>query len=306
MKNYLNKLWFTVPAWAVCLSLLLALVVTVPSTTQDASAQVRKNRKPQSSHLRPAMTAEERALVESAIGVVCEERQRDPKASVPIDEMQARPSLPLQSPEAVAGAERAQRLLPVARNLVKTSLREVARRYGIARGSAAAARLERALSRVNLVKRIKPDMESRDNAAVYLHNPHTITFGTIFLAGLPSDEGMISVLAHELVHIADGNQDSLFALFRRVGDSASHLTGLTIRGQKAEELSCDLVGMLAARAYVDSAPTYEPLPRRISRSMAHNCVQENEGDEDHLSPRDTIRALLSLDRALARELVHGR
>ena len=40
-------------------------------------------------------------------------------------------------------------------------------------------------------------MDSRDNASVYLSRPHVITFGTIFLAGLRSDEGMISVLAHE-------------------------------------------------------------------------------------------------------------
>ena len=55
-------------------------------------------------------------------------------------------------------------------------------------------------------------MESRDNASVYLSRPHVITFGTIFLAGLRSDEGMISVLAHELMHIADGDNDSLRAL----------------------------------------------------------------------------------------------
>jgi predicted Zn-dependent protease len=51
-------------------------------------------------------------------------------------------------------------------------------------------------------------MESRDNASVFLSKPHVITFGTIFLAGLRSDEGMISVLAHELMHIADGDNDS--------------------------------------------------------------------------------------------------
>jgi predicted Zn-dependent protease len=52
-------------------------------------------------------------------------------------------------------------------------------------------------------------MDSRDNASVFLSRPHVITFGTIFLAGLRSDEGMISVLAHELMHIADGDNDSL-------------------------------------------------------------------------------------------------
>ena len=58
-------------------------------------------------------------------------------------------------------------------------------------------------------------MESRDNASVFLSRPHVITFGTIFLAGLRSDEGMISVLAHELMHVADGDNDSLRPLVCR-------------------------------------------------------------------------------------------
>jgi hypothetical protein len=123
---------------------------------------------------------------------------------------------------------------------------------------------------------------------------------------LPSDEGIISVLAHELVHIADGSEDSLNLLFRAVGTRAAKLTSMKIRGQQAEELTCDLVGTLAARAYVSSSASYELLPRRISRSLEHNCVDQDEGDDDHLSPKNTIRALLALNPSLARELVYGR
>jgi hypothetical protein len=139
-----------------------------------------------------------------------------------------------------------------------------------------------------------------------MRNPVTITFGTIFLAGLPSDEAMISVLSHELVHIADGDHDAFLQLYRAVGNRASALTGLDIREQRAEELTCDLLGAMAAREFVANTPDYTPLPRRVSRLIAHNCVTEDEGDEDHLSPRNTIRALLSLDPTLARELVYGR
>ena len=157
-----------------------------------------------------------------------------------------------------------------------------------------------------MVRKVKPDMDSRDNASVFLRNPVTITFGTIFLAGLPSDEGMISVLAHELAHIADGDQDSLRLLFRAIGERASALTGLRVREQRAEELTCDLIGALAARSFVAASPNYDPLARRIARAVEHNCVDEDEGDEDHLSPRNTIRALLSLNPTLTRELIYGR
>ena len=295
-----NK-WRQPFSWA----LIAALFVSCSASLMGQSKGSRRNT-PLSSHLRSTMTPEEREMLELAMAVVCLERQKDPQGSIPIDEMQGRPSLPVRSPEAVAGAERAQRLLPIAKNLVNVSLRQLADRYAFNELKGARRRLDQSLLRVQAVKKIKPDMDSRDNASVFLRNPHTITFGTIFLAGLPSDEGMISVLAHELMHIADGDNDSLQVLFRAIGNRAASLTSLNIRGQKAEELTCDLVGMMAARSYVSSAPNYEPLPRRISRSVAHNCVEEDEGDEDHLSPRSTIRALLALDPSLTRELVSGR
>src|SRR5437016_2278978 len=260
----------------------------------------------QTSHPRDALSPEAREMVELASGAVCQERIGDPKGSVPIDEMQGRPSLPVQSPEAVAGIQRAQRLLPIARNLVVVSLRQLAQDYNLTNSRGYNLKIQHAIARVEAVRNIRPDVDSRDNASVFLKTPHTIIFGTIFLAGLPSDEGIISVLAHELVHIGDGAEDSLSSLFRALGNRASQLTGLKIHGQRAEELTCDVVGMLVARAYVSATPSYEPLPRRISRSLEHNCVDQDEGDDDHLSPRSTIRALLTLSPTLSHELVYGR
>jgi hypothetical protein len=242
-------------------------------------------------------------MINQAMGIVCIERKKDPKGSIPIDEMQARPSLPVRSQEAQVGAERAQRLLPLAKDLVIETLRKLSRDYGFR--TSFNAKLQRATIRVGAVTRIKPDMDARDNASVLLTRPRTINFGTIFLVGLPSDEGMISVLAHELTHIADGDDEILRSLFQAIGKQASDLVGQEVRNQRAEELACDLVGLLAARLFVSRSPSYEPLPRRLSRSLAHNCVDEDEGDDDHLSPRNTIRALLALNQSLARELIFG-
>ncbi|HLN99687.1 MAG TPA: hypothetical protein VK208_14600 [Pyrinomonadaceae bacterium] len=293
---------------ATCLAVVLA--IALGSGAAVSTGQQRRKLGPQknvlTSHSRDVLSPEAREMVELASGVVCKERVTDPMGSVPIDDMQARPSLPVRSPEAVAGAQRAQRLLPVARYLVAVTLRRLAKDYAVGNTKANNQRLQRAIDHVEAVRNIRPDVDSRDNASVFLKNPHTIVFGTIFLAGLPSDEGVISVLAHELVHIADGSEDSLNMLFRAVGNRASSLTGVRIHDQRAEELTCDLVGALAARSYVASSPSYEPLPRRISRSMEHNCVDQDEGDDDHLSPRNTIRALLALNPALSHELVYGR
>ncbi|HEV8426705.1 MAG TPA: hypothetical protein VGQ41_02260 [Pyrinomonadaceae bacterium] len=252
------------------------------------------------------MSTEEKVLVENAIGVVCTQAKLDPQSSVAIDEMQAKPSLPIQSPDARAGAERAQKLLPIAKNLVITSLRQLSVEYGFQKSPKFSLKLREAILRVNTVKRVKPDMESRDNASVYLSRPHVITFGTIFLAGLRSDEGMISVLAHELMHVADGDDDSLRPLVSRVGNKASDLTGLDIHGQRSEEITCDLIGAMAVRAYIASTPDYQSIARRLARSIQHNCVELDEGDEDHLSPRSTIRAILALNPDLVRELINDR
>ena len=278
----------------ILVSVLLAPVVPA----QKSESHPTRNR--------ASLPPETKLLVENAIGIVCTQAKLDPQSSVAIDEMQARPSLPAHSPEAKAGAQRAQRLLPVAKSLMINAMRELAAEHGIDKKLRFKARLRQATARVNAVKRVRPDMESRDNASVFLSRPHVITFGTIFLAGLRSDEGMISVLAHELMHIADGENDSLRPLVTAVGSKASDLTGLDIRGQRAEEITSDLIGAMASRAYVASTPGYESITRRLARSIQHNCVDVDEGDEDHLSPRNTIRALLALNPVLVRELINDR
>jgi hypothetical protein len=279
-------------------SVLLLLAFFCPAFGQTSGSH--STRKP------PSMSTETKALVEEAIGVVCTQAKLDPKSSVAIDEMQARPSLPVESPEARAGAERAQRLLPVTKSLVATSLRQLAAEYGFQKSPRFRVRLNQAISRINAVRRVRPDMDSRDNASVFMSRPRVITFGTLFLAGLRSDEGMISVLAHELMHIGDGDNDSLRPLVTAVGNRASDLTGLDVHGQRGEEITCDLIGAMAVREYVGDTPGYESIARRLARSIQHNCVELDEGDEDHLSPRNTIRALLALKPVLVRELINDR
>jgi hypothetical protein len=251
------------------------------------------------------MTPEMRASIEQAMGVICTQQKLDPKASAPIDHMQARPSLPVQDPEAQAGLARAQKVLPIARNLVISSLQQLASEYGFQR-SRYQIRIQQAINRLQAVRRIKPDVDSRDNASVFLSRPRTITFGTIFLAGLRSDEGMISVLSHELMHIADGDGDSLRTLVAAISHRASNLTGFDLRGQRGEELTCDLIGAMAVRSFVVDSPSYESIARRLARSVQHNCVETDEGDDDHLSPRNTIRAVLAINPTLVREIIDDR
>jgi hypothetical protein len=238
-------------------------------------------------------------LARRAMNAACTEREQDPQGSTPIDEMQAMPSLPLRHAEVLAGAQRAERLLPVAKRLAAESLRGLLREHEIRESPAIRA----AFARLAQVRTVKPDMELRDNASVLYREPRTIRFGTIFLAGLRSDEGMISVLAHELTHVADGARGSLSALFRGVAQRASRAAGLPrINLRRGEELTCDLVGARAVRAYIMRTESVETLARRTARALAHNCVERDHTDRAHLSPRTTMRALLTLDPALARQI----
>jgi hypothetical protein len=284
------------------LRLLAALLLTLAPLCFVARAQdiesPWKSGSPPAVQTRPRVSPDEGDIVERAIGVACTERASDPLGSVPIDVMQSRPSLPAGHTDAVAGARRAERLLPVAKGLVIETLDELAREYNIDE-----RKIRAAAARVMAVNKIEPDVELRDNASVILSTPRVIYFGTIFLAGLPSDEGMVSVLAHELTHIADGREDGLQTLFRLVGRRAASLTGLRIQGRRPEELTCDLVGAMAARSLITRTPNNEKLARRLARAVEHNCVEEDDTDEAHLSPRNTMRALLALDPTLARDLV---
>jgi hypothetical protein len=278
---------------------LLALALAVNFST---GAQTRRRNGAHSSPPRDAFTTADEALIQRAVGITCSERGRDPLSSMAIDEMQARPSLAINNPEAIAGARRAEKLLPIARKFVAHAILKLARDYDLYENPIYRSRFSTATERVQSVRRIKPDVDARDNASVWLRDPHTIEFGTIFLAGLRSDEGMMSVLAHELTHIADGQSDSLRPLFRAVARRAALRTGLSITGQRAEELVCDLVGLMAAQEFVKENISWEPLGRRLARAVEHNCVDDDTSDEEHLSPRNTIRALFALDLNFAGEI----
>ncbi len=283
--------------------LLLVQMILAPSSLLAQQRGASRNGA-HSSAARKAFTPADRLRVERAIGQTCTERLDDPLSSMPIDEMQARPSLAVSHPEAVAGLRRAERVLPATRRLVAGAIVQLAREYNLYGTALARSRVNTATARAEAVRRVRPDVDSRDNASVLLREPRTIEFGTIFLAGLRSDEAMISVLAHELTHIASGQSESLRPLFRAIAARAAAHTGLRIQGQRAEELSCDLVGMMAARQYIRETPSWERLPRRLARALEHNCVDDDASDEDHLSPRSTIRALFTLDVGLAGEVLN--
>src|SRR4029079_19782657 len=160
----------------VLLYVLTALLLSNATPGQQQGPKIVKSGS-HPAHTRVTMSTAERALVDEAILVVCTQAKLDPSGSLAIDDMQSRPSLPVHSPEAQQGAARAQKLLPLAKSLVISSLNQLVKDYGLNKSPAVRSRLQQATDRVQVVTKVKPDMEARDNASVYLNRPRTITFG---------------------------------------------------------------------------------------------------------------------------------
>src|SRR4029434_2335373 len=150
--------------------LLIALLAFAIHFTASSSAQTPR-RNGAHSVSAPVFTAADRRLVERAIGQTCAERIRDPSGSMPIDEMQARPSLPVAHPDAQAGLRRAELVLPTTRRLVSTTIVQLAKEYDLYDSAAARSRITAATARVEAVRRVRPDVDSRDNASVLLREP---------------------------------------------------------------------------------------------------------------------------------------
>src|SRR5437660_9335840 len=112
--------------------LLVTTLAFLANFGESSRAQTRPKRSgAHSVKTREPFTAADRSLVERAIGAACAERVRDPLGSTPIDEMQARPSLPVNDPQALAGAQRAERLLPATRQLAAAVTIRLSRQYDL-------------------------------------------------------------------------------------------------------------------------------------------------------------------------------
>src|SRR5213593_839415 len=158
------------PRLRVAASSLVLAITLIISIVGVTSSQTRRRSGAHSSRNREAFSSAERLIVDRAIGATCAERVRDPLASVPIDQMQARPSLPVSDAAAVAGLRRAERLLPTTRELVATAIDELAGTYHLYTTPASRAQVRAAIARVEAVKRVKPDVDARDNASVLLRD----------------------------------------------------------------------------------------------------------------------------------------
>ena len=274
----------------------IILLWTQLATGSPGTAQTYKRER--SAEYERNERSEERNVIERAIRTICTERAKDPLGSVPIDDMAEQPPLPLSDARVKEGKKRAERLLPKAKKLVPFWLNRLAVTYNLEALSEDWIR-----ARVNAVREIKAEVESHDNASWRPSEPQTIIFGTVFLAGLPSDEAMITVLAHELTHAIDGTDGALVPLVRRIRVQATQVAGASIREAMAVELTCEMVGLRVMRGYMSHEGNAQTMVLRLTRAMGKNCVRLDLADENHLSPRETMSLLLKLEPDLTAAII---
>jgi hypothetical protein len=277
----------------------IILLFTQLLGVQRGNAQTYKRRRTISSKRRVPIG--EADIVDRAVTVICGERVRDPQGSIPIDIMATQRALPLNDLHVIAGKARAQRLLPIAKQLVPLALSRIA-----AANNLKAQSLNWIIARVEAINTIKAEIEERDNSAWRPSEPHSIIFGTIFLTGLRSDEAMIAVLAHELTHAISGTDQALQPIFMQVGAKASQLERMPIGEAAAMELTCDMVGIQVMRDYIAQVSGRGTIRRRLTRALEKNCVSRDLADANHLSPRETTRLLLRLEPEITKAIAGTR
>lgn len=234
--------------------------------------------------------------VDRAINSICEARRRDAQGTIPIDQMAFAPPLPSTDSRVSAAKARATALLPIAKRLVPFAVRRVAIANGVEPKNP-----KWIITRVQAIKTITPDPSLRDNALWRPSEPDTIFFGTVFLAGLRSDEAMLAVLAHELTHAVNGTDKGLDPVFTRF--SKRILPEQVISENVLVELVCEMVGLETVRDYINQTKRRRlGTGLRLGRALQKDCVQTDLSDEHHLSPRETMRMLLQIDVGLVNTL----
>lgn len=197
------------------------------------------------------------------------------------------------SRSAADGLGRAAGLLPLARRLTLEALEEVAGRYGVGEAALRGARRQ-----VEAVRDVRLVTGLGDLAEFDEDEPTEVRVGEEYARNLTNDDEAVLLLAHELTHAAAvGN--GLDELIEAVAADAARRSGIFAADEQKEDLLCEYVGEQALKRFARLSPGREPLSVRVGRAFGGvGREDEGEGDEEHLSPGETWRALRGLDPEL--------
>jgi hypothetical protein len=207
----------------------------------------------------------------------------------------------------------ARRLLPLAKRLTLESLSEA--QIGERLKTSGLSREERL---INGVHKIVLDQDLGDSAEILDHRLTEIRIGPEYALALTSNDEAMLLLSHELTHVAarGGRLDRLIENVTEMTRLSAHVEPTV---KQKEDLVCEFIGAKVLKRFIALEPTDEPDAERFSRAFGYVSPSErlarawddfcasyddDPEDEDHLSPNQTIRALVGLDPEL-KALVPG-
>jgi hypothetical protein len=204
--------------------------------------------------------------------------------------------------QARLGIKNARRLLPLAKNLTLEALRASLKSSGLVREKQSIAS----------VKKIVLDPGLGDTAEVREDNLSVIHIGTEYATYLTSDDEVMLLLGHELTHVA-ARTGRLNQFIEEVAETARLDASIAPVERQKEELACDFVGAEVLKRFIALHPTeetnaerftrafgYDPPAERFARAWQYFCdyYKGDLGDEEHLSPYQTLNTLLRFDTEL--------
>jgi len=191
------------------------------------------------------------------------------------------------------GIQRAERLLPTAKKLVIDSIRELPARFNVS-----PVEVSRAERFVNNVVSVALDDELDDSAEFQDDEPTSVRIGPGYAVYLGTDEETIMLLGHELTHAAEQEHNLNQFVHTAASIVESEADVHPDRAQR-HDLTCDFIGEQVVKRFIKLNPTKESSALRLSYALDYNCGDDkDDGDDEHLSQDDTLKAILSLDPEL--------
>ena len=203
--------------------------------------------------------------------------------------------------QAARGIENARRLLPLAKKLTLAIFREHQAEFHLDDSD-----LEQAARYIQAINSIELDENLGNVAEVDDAEQHTILIGAEYALSLTEDEETILLLGHELTHVAVWSE-RLTPFIDINAQRARLASGVSATEDQKEDLACDYIGTEALKQFIRSHPTRESAAARLSIPLG-GCVEnldEDTGDDEHLSEGDTLRAMLGLDPDLKRMILRN-
>lgn len=204
--------------------------------------------------------------------------------------------------QANKGIGNARKLLPLAKELTIATFRRHAADFHLS-----SVDLEQIEKYITAVNSIMLDESLENVAEVDDEKPQEILVGAEYALTLTEDEEAILLLCHELTHVAVWS-GRLAPFIENSAQMAGQTAGVFPTEDQQEDLACDYVGAQALKQFIRLRPNRESAAARLSLALGNGCepgTVDDEGDEEHLSEGETLRALIGLDPELKSMILHN-